>query len=41
MNEEEDEKRLSAEERAAFGAEEPPAGFAERVVGAWHKERAA
>ncbi|MGZ3441839.1 MAG: hypothetical protein ACXVDD_20105 [Polyangia bacterium] len=41
MNEEEEEKRLTAEERAAFGAAEPPAGFAERVVGAWQKERAA
>src|SRR5439155_11126243 len=40
-SEDNEEKKLPPEVRAAFTAEEPPAGFAERVVGAWQAERAA
>ncbi len=41
MANEEDEKLLSPAERAAFVADEPPVGFAERVAGAWQGERGA
>ena len=41
MANDEDDKLLTEREREAFAADEPPAGFAERVAGAWQKERAA
>src|SRR5437588_7297110 len=41
MNSEDDEKKLPPEVRAAFAAEEPPAGFAGKGVAAWQAGRAA
>jgi len=41
MANDEDDKLLTDRQREAFLADEPPAGFAERVAGAWDKERAA
>lgn len=38
---ENDDERLPPEVRAAWGAMEPPAGFAERVAAAWQQEQSA